>query len=309
MKRALVLSGGGSKGAFEAGAISYLLKEENLDFHVLTGTSVGALNGAYLGQARSHHELRELGQELKETWLKIKGNSDIYQGGILGNIWRLLFHSALYNPIGLKRLIYDNIEPARLFHPRIAVKVTVVSYETGKLLCADSRRPEFQPDFLSYVLASASMPFFFPPVQIAGQHWYDGGLRDLTPLATAIKENPTEIVVITTFPVDPSLKATLPTAEPGSALKAVLRTVEILLSEISVNDLQLAQAINKAWWRYPGKKPIPIRIIAPSKPLSGDTLDFGAKQIHTNLAAGYEAAKTSRFLAMESFTNRLIKYS
>jgi NTE family protein len=304
MKRALVLSGGGSKGAFEVGALSYLLERGNFDFQIVTGTSVGALNAAYLGQARNHRELRELGQELKQLWLKIKGNSDLFQSGIFGNLWRLLFHNTLYNPLGLKRLIYDKIVPARLFHSRIVVKVTVVSFESGELLCVDSRRPELQPDFLSYVLASASIPFFFPPVSIAGHHWYDGGLRDLTPLSAAIKESPDEIVVITTFPVNPSLQPVLPSSKPGSALKVILRTMEILLSEISVNDLQLAQAINKAWWRYPGKKPIPIRIIAPPKPLTGDSLNFDAGQIRTNLTAGYEAAQTCRFLTMESRVNR-----
>ncbi|NLY90517.1 MAG: hypothetical protein GX081_02780 [Firmicutes bacterium] len=301
MKRALVLSGGGSKGAFEAGAIAYLLTEQKLDFHLFTGTSVGALNAAYLGQARSHKELQELGEELKAIWLGINGNRAIYRGGSLGNLWRVLFHGALYNPVGLRRLIQQKIDRERLFHRRTMVKVTVVSFETGKLLCVDNRRPEFQQDFLTYVLASASMPFFFPAVPVAGEHWYDGGLRDLTPLATAIKENPDEIVVITTFPLGPDLNAILPPARPGSALKAVLRTVEILLNEISANDLQLAQAINKAWWRYPGKRPIPIRIIAPTKPLPGNALDFDPKKIRANLQAGYEAAQNPRSLAMTRF--------
>jgi len=301
MKRALVLSGGGSKGAFEAGAIAYLLNELKLDFHLLTGTSVGALNATYLGQARNQKELQELGEELKEIWLEIKSNQAIYRGGTLGNLWRVLFRGALYNPIGLRELINQKIDQERLFHQRTVVKVTVVSFETGKLLCVDNRRPEFRQDFLAYVLASASMPFFFPAVPVAGEHWYDWGLRDLTPLTAAIKENPDEIVVITTFPLSPELEAILPPATPGSALKAVLRAVEILLSEISANDLQLAQAINKAWWRYPGKRPIPIRIIAPTKPLLGDALDFDPKKIRNNLQAGYQAAQKPRFLEMTRF--------
>jgi NTE family protein len=47
MKRALVLSGGGSKGAFEAGFIK-ALSEAGLHFDLITGTSIGALNGALL---------------------------------------------------------------------------------------------------------------------------------------------------------------------------------------------------------------------------------------------------------------------
>lgn len=298
MKRALVLSGGGSKGAFEVGAIANLINKKKLDFQLFTGTSVGALNAAFLGQARNYNELQELSKELTDLWLGIKGNRCIYRSGLFGNLWRIFRRGALYHPSGLWDLINRKIDPGRLFHPRTVVKVTVVSFETGKILCADSRKPTLRPDYLAYVMASASMPFFFPAVPIAGQHWYDGGLRDLTPLATAIRENPDEIVVITTFPLSPNLEATLPPARPGSALKAVLRTVEILLSEISANDLQLAQAINKAWWRYPGKNPIPIQIIAPAKPLPGHALSFDPIQIRTNLQAGYEAAEKPHFLAM-----------
>ena len=46
MKRALVLSGGGSKGAFEVGAIAHLINKK-VDFQLFTGTSVGALNAAF----------------------------------------------------------------------------------------------------------------------------------------------------------------------------------------------------------------------------------------------------------------------
>lgn len=301
MKRALVLSGGGSKGAFEVGAIAHLINKKKLDFQLFTGTSVGALNAAFLGQARNHQELQELAEELTGLWLGIRGSRCIYRGGLFGSLWRFFWRGALYNPVGLWDLINRQIDPERLFHPRTVVKVTVVSFETGKLLCADSRQPAFHPDYLAYVLASASMPFFFPAVPIGGQHWYDGGLRDLTPLATAIKEDPDEIVVITTFPLSPNLEASLPPAQPGSALKAVLRTVEILLNEIAANDLQLAQAINKAWWRYPGKRPIPIQIIAPAKPLTGNVLSFDPDQIRENLQAGYEAAEKPHFMTMTRY--------
>ncbi|HBT16594.1 MAG TPA: hypothetical protein DEB05_06530 [Firmicutes bacterium] len=79
MKRALVLSGGGSKGAFEVGALEYLLIEEKLDFQIFIGTSVGALNAAFLGQACNREELVDLAQELKALWLGLKGNNSIYE--------------------------------------------------------------------------------------------------------------------------------------------------------------------------------------------------------------------------------------
>ena len=50
-RRALVLSGGGLKGAFEAGAVYYLVIHRGCDFHDFAGVSVGALNAGILAQA------------------------------------------------------------------------------------------------------------------------------------------------------------------------------------------------------------------------------------------------------------------
>lgn len=307
MKRALVFSGGGSKGAFEVGAVEYLVKEERLNFHVFTGTSVGALNAAFLGQARNRQELSELVEELKTLWLELNGNRAIYRSGFFQGLFRLLFRDSLYNPAGLRTLLADKLELERIFHPATVVKVTAVALENGELFCADSRHRELGEDFRRYVLASASMPLFFPAVRIAGQHWYDGGLRDLTPLAAAMEEDPDEIVVITTFPLDPHLQAIIPLAKAGGALKAILRTVEILLSEIAVNDLQIAHTINETCWRFPKKKPVPIRIIAPQTQLSGDTLAFNPRWIRENMRVGCEAARHPRHLAVKNRPPQLLK--
>ena len=49
-RRALVLSGGGSKGAFEVGVLQRLMGDERADYDLLCGTSVGAINAAYIAQ-------------------------------------------------------------------------------------------------------------------------------------------------------------------------------------------------------------------------------------------------------------------
>ena len=49
MKRALVLAGGGSKGAYEVGFVK-ALHELGIEYHIVTGTSIGALNGCLLAQ-------------------------------------------------------------------------------------------------------------------------------------------------------------------------------------------------------------------------------------------------------------------
>ena len=50
-RRALVLSGGGAKGSFQIGAMEELIFNRGLDFEILCGVSVGALNASFLAQA------------------------------------------------------------------------------------------------------------------------------------------------------------------------------------------------------------------------------------------------------------------
>jgi NTE family protein len=293
LKRALVLAGGGAKGAFQAGAVEFLVHRTGLDFDIYLGTSVGALNAGILAQSRNYHELREQTALLKKLWLDIKGSSSIYRKNFLG-VFSLLFKDSLYNPTGLKALIHKWIDPERLFsnHARV-LKIPTVAEETGDLLYVDNRSPQLKADFLSYILAGASIPLFFPAVKINGLHWYDGGLRDITPLGAVFRERPDEIVVILTFPINQTLGPVLAATKHQGALRAVLRAFDIMSNEISANDLQLANAINQSYhWRF-GQRRIPIRIIAPETPLLGSNLlEFRPDYILENLKRGFQAAKT-----------------
>jgi len=68
-KTAFVLAGGGAKGAFEAGAVTYLIEEEGIYPEVITGTSAGALCAAVLAQARTRQEMALRARELHEDLL------------------------------------------------------------------------------------------------------------------------------------------------------------------------------------------------------------------------------------------------
>lgn len=291
MKRALVLAGGGSKGAFEVGAVEFLVRESGLDFDIYLGTSVGALNAGILGQSQNYRELCQQTQILKELWLGIKGPNAIFRKNHFG-IFSLLFKDALFNPEGLKYLLKKYIDPERLFNNRARVlKVATVAAETGELLYADNHSPELKETFIFYILASASIPLFFPAVEINGKHWYDGGLRDVTPLGEVFRERPDEIVVILTFPINRDLTPVLNVVKRQRGLGSILRVLEIMSNEISANDLQLANAINQNHRSLLGRRCVPLRIVAPETPLTGSILEFKPEIIRDNLKQGFQAAQ------------------
>lgn len=70
-KRGLVLSGGGAKGAFQVGVLEYLHEKGKLDFDIVCGVSVGALNATMVAQGEF--------DRLKELWEGIKESPDIYK--------------------------------------------------------------------------------------------------------------------------------------------------------------------------------------------------------------------------------------
>ncbi len=291
MKRALVLSGGSERGAFEVGAIDYLVNQAGFDFQCFFGTSIGALNAAILGQARNHEELSIRTRQLMKLWLSIRGSRSVYRKNPLGLINLAFGGQSLYNPAGLRQLLKKNIDLNLLFDPATMVKVATVALETGELFYADSRLPELRNNFLNYVLASASIPFYFPGVPIHGKHWYDGGLRDITPLGTVFDEDPDEIVVITTYPVNSNLEPVLPEVPYQGPFKNLNQMIAIIMNAIAAKDLQLANAINQDSRNFPLKKRIPLRIIAPEKPFPQNKVAFNPTAIRKYIQLGFSAAQ------------------
>ncbi|MGE5557178.1 MAG: patatin-like phospholipase family protein [Bacillota bacterium] len=289
MKRALVLSGGGSHGAFEVGALNYLLQEKNMDFHIFRGSSVGALNASVLAQAGNYDELLLYLQKLNELWSGIKSNRDIYDG--MPVILRLLLSGSLYRPRGLARLINHNIDPAKLFSSNRLLMVATVAGEDGELRYADNRNPAYLENFPDYILASASIPIFFPPVVIQGKHWFDGGLRDVTPLSNIFDEKPDEIVIIVTYPLTDHLTPAYDASTVKNSFSILKRAISITLREICANDIQLAFNINDKLACYQGKQAVPITLIYPRNHCALDSLDFNSAGIKQLIRSGYECAR------------------
>jgi NTE family protein len=82
-KRALVLAGGGARGSYQVGMLHELIIEQGLDFQILRGVSVGALNTSFLAQAatgsNSIANLQDKLRQLESIWTeKIEGNHSVY---------------------------------------------------------------------------------------------------------------------------------------------------------------------------------------------------------------------------------------
>jgi NTE family protein len=151
------------------------------------------------------------------------------------------------------------------------------------------------------ILASASIPVIWPPVDISLEHqsMVDGGVRNISPVGDVLELEPDEIVIINCSTEHPPV---LPKA-PQDVLSIGLRALDIMQNEIFVNDVKDFLRINAlvqeaeqqgAMLHHPrtGRllKYYPCAVIEPDIELGG-TLDFSRSSVQTALRAGVRRAR------------------
>lgn len=173
---AFVLSGGGSLGAVQVGALQSLM-DAGIRPDVIVGCSVGALNSAFLAVDPTRERL----DALESLWLGLN-RADIFPAtrrSIAGHVVRRDTH--LYEPHGLRDLV-DRLVPATdLAHLSIPVHIVTTDLFSGQPVWWTSGAPR------DVLVASACLPGLFPPVPLAGSLHVDGGVTCPVPVHRAIE--------------------------------------------------------------------------------------------------------------------------
>lgn len=206
-KRALVLSGGGLKGAFQAGAIYHFIVHRHCDFHEISGVSVGSLNAVILAQARrdenpevSLKNMAERAEELVDLWQNIRSSRQILKPRWPGWTWALAVRYGLFGTESintfdpLMHLIQTKVDMDALDRGR-PVRVGSVSLWDGTYREVGPSATFPNNDrklFLQYVYASALIPIVgrLPRIQQSAEdtdvkQWIqygDGGILNNTPI-------------------------------------------------------------------------------------------------------------------------------
>lgn len=224
----LVLTGGGARAAYQAGALQALAEIADFDrtpFRVLTGVSAGAINAAFL--AARADDFRAAARDLWDMWHRLETRQvyrsdvrnlasigsrwarDLGLGGLLGagNINYLLDTSPLREFLAARLDIARTA--AHIASGRLrGVAVTATNYITGTAITFFDGAPEIQPWTrssrlavrtplrLEHVLASAAIPVFFAPQAIDGVPFGDGCVRMTAPTSPAIHLGAERIIAI-----------------------------------------------------------------------------------------------------------------
>jgi len=185
----LVLGGGSSRGAIQIGMLQVLAEHGFVPDRIL-GSSVGAINGVGFAAEPT----REGVERLTQVWLRIR-REDIYPQGRLHGPWLYLQQrDAVYSNSGLRAIVEEGFPHERLEDAVVPVEVVATSLVDG-----GERWFTYGPA-VDAVLASAAMPAIFPPVEIDGERYIDGGVIDNVPIQRAIDSGATRIVVLLCSP-------------------------------------------------------------------------------------------------------------
>ena len=224
----LVLSGGGARAAYQVGAIRGLnevLGQKTSPFNIVTGLSAGAINSTAL--AIGADDFPAATEHLTDTWMSLSPErvyrtdvaslssvglrwlKDLSTGGVLGKS-RATY---LLDTAPLRELLGRELDTTRLsiHYDSGLLRGTAVSatnYLTGTTVTFFDGDPSVEPWIrhgriavrepigVDHVAASSAIPIFFPPVNVDGKPFGDGGVRMTAPISPAIHLGAEKIVAI-----------------------------------------------------------------------------------------------------------------
>ncbi len=300
MSKAIVLSGGGARGAFQVGVLKELLLEQAMVPEVISGVSIGAVNGFFAAQGPDQIK------KLESFWREIETSSDVYRSRwfsvmlmYMGWQWG---YPSIYKPGPFQKRLRRYVRKSK-------GNEFVSDFRCGAVdLISGNYKSIGKDHYLldQFIFACMSVPVIFPAVKIKDKKdqllngvYIDGAVRNVTPLMEVIRHNPnvTEIhVVMTTGTEIDEHQDRFKRFRP-----LVGRAVDINQHEMLVRDIENVLIRNELAAFHKNTMPEPVTSryrhidLKVYHPLYGDLdhlLKFDQESISHSIEAGGLAAAT-----------------
>lgn len=267
----LVLSGGGARGAYQAGVLSAVAEIATANhvknpFKIYTGVSAGSINACFL--AAHADEFARGVEKLRDLWSGITADqvfsTDFLTLGKMGLKWigdlslgkfsGLESHKALLDTTPLNDLLKNNLDFSRIQKmiesgDLYAAAITALEYKTStaitfveankkaKMWKRSRRYSEVTQLASEHVMASSAIPLLFPPAFASNRYFGDGCVRNLVPCSAAIHLGAEKIFVV-------SVRTQNSTAEEQKALEdpnppSLARVLNIVLNAVLLDGVEV----------------------------------------------------------------------
>lgn len=295
---ALMLGGGGARGAYQAGVLRGIAARfPHLTFPILSGISAGAVNTIHL--ASHQGPLTEAADDLISLWLRLSPDLvyDVRSGPLMWNAFnwgaRLLSGGIGRGREPMRGMV--ETDPLRRFLEGVldrapdgtlpgirrnidrgllkAVALSATSYSTGQsvtwiegrdidLWQRPQRRTEPAKLTVEHVMASSALPMLFPAVKV-GNEWYgDGGVRLTAPLSPSLHLGATRILTISTKYQKTRTEADTPATAgyppPAQVLGVLYNSVFLDLID---EDILRLRKVNQLLMSMPPEKREKMRVV------------------------------------------------
>jgi len=323
-KRALVISGGGCKGAFAVGVLKNLAANfPEISFDVFVGTSTGSLIVPFAALNRI-----DLLEKLYTTITtdqvvtkgniiaRLTGNNSLFDARPLGNLIKQYYNDDICQQVFASGKEVFFATTCLQTGASVNFSTQPVSFETNYELMAVNNADEFR----RAVMASACQPVFMQPIEVKKgtvpiRQYVDGGVKEYAGIQLAIDAGAEEIYAIV---LNPESKE--PEEHPFNDVVGILqRTIDIFTAGVGTNDIRIPAVYNKTlqyiaavqkkmlgagisqqaidgYFNIPfnnpvaGKKPLKIYVIRPDASLGGGPggLTFDPTEMKGMLAKGQQ---------------------
>lgn len=221
--RAVVLSGGGNRGALQVGALQAMF-EAGIVPDMIVGASVGAINGACVAFDPTLQGVETLGR----IWRHVT-REDLYPGNNLTALWSIVSgRESLFSNGNWYRFLQRHMPCDSFDGLGTRCYVVATELESGQLhIFGDDPRDSL----LDALMASCALPPLHPPYEVDGHLYIDGGATANLPLRIAMERGATEIYAL-------SIWGGLPTGRARNILDISTRAVGAILQRQITQDIE-----------------------------------------------------------------------
>jgi NTE family protein len=227
---AFVLSGGGNRGALEAGALIALF-ERGIQPDILVGTSAGAMNAAFIAINPTLEGAKQLG----DRWELIRKET-VFPGNYLTMAWRFITGAdSLSSSDNLRKYVESQLPAGvRTFGDikNVRLYTTTANLNTAELFVFGDDPSALLVDA---VLSSSAAPPLLPPIVFNGFQFVDGAVGADVPISIAAAKGATEI-----YAIDVGLGAVQKNNIHGIT-DVIQRVVGLLVHRQLIDDFEEAQ--------------------------------------------------------------------